>query len=90
MDVKDLEYKNMDDETAAGTGTNESEEDVLAFEEGEDVGGVIFATLAKRHDALGRRDAASWRPSRRDDASSPTLQHASVVVSRTSLAGIPT
>ena len=56
LDIKDLEYKNLDDSTTETTTTQAS----TVFEEGEEVGGVYLATLAKRRPDL-RQELSEFR-----------------------------
>ena len=53
LDIKNMEYQNLDDGAVAGGG-DATDAPAVSFEEGEEVGGFVFSTLLKRRPELGK------------------------------------
>ncbi|KAH8095705.1 UDP-glucose:glycoprotein glucosyltransferase [Aureococcus anophagefferens] len=53
LDIKNMEYRNFDDEKKSEDGESEVEPEDVRFDEGAEVGGVVFSTLHARRPGLG-------------------------------------
>jgi UDP-glucose:glycoprotein glucosyltransferase len=56
LDIKNMEYQNLDDGSATNSGDADgstSTDEVVSFEEGEELGGFVFSTLHARRPELG-------------------------------------
>ncbi|KAK7235953.1 UDP-glucose:glycoprotein glucosyltransferase [Aureococcus anophagefferens] len=53
LDIKNMEYRNFDDEKKSEDGEAEVAPEDVRFEEGAEVGGVVFSTLHARRPGLG-------------------------------------
>ena len=53
LDIKNMEYRNFDDEKKSEDGEAEVEPEDVRFDEGAEVGGVVFSTLHARRPGLG-------------------------------------
>lgn len=52
LDIKNMEYKNVDDKDEGGNQQNNSPNEDIQFEKGEEIKGIIFSTLQERKPEL--------------------------------------